>query len=352
MDQRRIVQLQKQWWKRTNRQVLASHYAPVSVPYGGLDIEIPVNEIGPRKLANAEARMKAQEFTGGDTLIVEGVNFSVAMVPAIAGAGFAYDQHTSWSIPATDRIEDLRIRRFDPGHPRMAEYVKRLEQLLKHWSWQTYLPSLADYLGPMDILAGLLGPENLAVALYERPEDVKSRAMDAAEFLREMIAYELRLHRDAGMVEGVTDVFSMWLPGTGVRMSEDFSALVGPEHFHEFFVEPLSRVFESVDSAFLHTHSAAIQCMGGFVGVRNIGAIELGNDPGGPGLERRIEAGRMVQARGLPLQMGSWNMPLPMSEMERLVKGLDPRGLIVRFQAQSMEEARELYAAVKEWGVG
>jgi hypothetical protein len=350
VDQRSIVELQKQWWKRTNPQVLASHYAPVSTPYWGLDLHVPPAQIGERKRACAEVRARAQEFTGGDTLIVERIDFSVAMVPAIAGAGFQYDQHTSWSIPITDRIQDLRVSRFDPNHPLMVEYVKRLEQLLKHWSWETYLPSLADYLGPMDILAGLLGPQNLAMALYEEPAEVNKRAMDAAEFLRDMIAYEIQLHRDAGMTDGIAEGFSVWLPGTGVRPSEDFSALVGLEHFQEFFIEPLSHVFQGLDSCFLHTHSAAIQCVPGFLQLRNLGAIEFGNDPGGPTLDQRIEAGRLIQSHGVPLQMGSWNIPLPLADMERLVKSLDPRGLLVRFQTGSLEEARDLYQATKSWG--
>jgi hypothetical protein len=36
--------------------------------------------------------------------------------------------------------------------------------------------------------------------------------------------------------------------------------------------------------------------------------------------------------------------------MEKLVKSLDQRGLMVRFQTNSLEEARDLQIAVKEWG--
>ncbi|MBI5723826.1 MAG: hypothetical protein HZA50_07710 [Planctomycetes bacterium] len=350
MDQRKTVELQRRWWKRQNTEVLAGHYCPVKTSFGGLDLDIPPKDIGQRKRANAQALLEAAEKTGSDVLVAEGVNFSVAMVPAVAGAGFAHDEHTSWSIPVAQCIADVKVNKFDRGNPMWVQYERRLEELLKHWGWDSYLPSLADYLGPMDILAGMLGPENLSIALMEEPDEVRRRAMDAADFLREMIAYEVSLHRSAGMTEGVTNCFGIWLEDSGVLGSEDFSALVGLGHFREFFVEPLSRVYESLDSCFLHMHSAAIQCLPGILEVSNLGGIELGNDPGGPDLDKRIAAGRMIQQAGKPLQMGSWNIPLSMADMERIVKSLDPRGLLIRFQAKSQEEARDLYQAVKQWG--
>ncbi|MEI8195133.1 MAG: hypothetical protein WCI73_04420 [Phycisphaerae bacterium] len=350
MDQRPIIERQRQWWRRENTQVLVGHYFPVTVPYEGLDNDVAPQDIGWRKQANAEANMKAAETAGSDMLVVERVDFSVAMVPAIAGAGYARDQHTSWSVPVAEQIGDVRIKPFNRADPLWVQYEQRLEDLLKHWAWDSYLPSLADYLGPMDILAGMMGPENLALAMIEEPMEVQKRAMDAADFLVDMIAYEVGLHRSAGMRDGVTDGFEVWLEGTGVRGSEDFAALVGLDHFRQFFVEPLSRVYGSLNSCFLHTHSAAIQCFPGILEVHNLGAVELGNDPGGPGWERRVAAGRLVQAAGKPLQMGSWNVPLPREQMEAIVRGLDQRGLMVRFQAANAAEARELGAAVREWG--
>jgi hypothetical protein len=272
------------------------------------------------------------------------------MVPAIAGTGFSHSDHTSWAEPVAAKITDVKINKFDRNHPLWVAYERRLEELLKHWSWDSYLPSLADYVGPMDILSGMLGPANLSIAMMDEPDEVRKRAMDAADFLRDMIGYEVSLHRSAGMTEGVTDCFGIWLEGTGVRGSEDFSALVGLEHFRNFFVAPLSRVYTSLNSCFLHTHSAAIQCMPGILEVDNLGGIELGNDPGGPGLEQRIAAGRLVQQAGKPLQMGSWNIPLSLADMEHIVTSLEPQGLMVRFETRSQSEARDLYQAVKEWG--
>ncbi|NLS91992.1 MAG: hypothetical protein GXX96_07405 [Planctomycetaceae bacterium] len=342
MNLRDKVELHKRWWARTNDAPLVGPYVPLDMPFGGLDINVPPARMAERALRNAEVAHHAP----GDMLVVARANFSVAHVPAIAGAGFQYDEHTSWSVPVASSISELRVKPFDPNHPLFIEYVRRLEPLLEHWSWDTYLPGLDDYLGPLDVLAGLLGPGNLAIAMMEEPDEVKKHAMDAAQTVRDMLHYELRLHREAGLTEGVTDGFSVWLPGAGVRMSEDFSALVGDRQFREFFIEPDSLIYESVDSSFLHVHSAAHRCMPGILDCRKLGAIEFGNDPNGPDLDTRIACGRMVQEKGLPLQMGSWNMPLEEGDVRKLVTSLDPRGLIVRLQAESIEHANELNAMV------
>ncbi|HCE45256.1 MAG TPA: hypothetical protein DET40_17085 [Lentisphaeria bacterium] len=345
MDNRSIAELHKKWWKRENSQILVSNYFPVRIPCGGLDIEIPPSQMAARKMANAAAI--ADAGVPSDTLNVQAVNFGPALLPAMAGAGFEYDAHTSWSVHAYDSANLAKVETFDPKHPLWQKYIQRLEPLLENWRWDTYLPSLADYLGPMDIVAGLIGSEKLAMELYDNPDDVKRLAADAAKLLSETISCELELHRKAGLADGVTDGFSVWLPGRGVRLSEDFSTLVGPGQFQEFFHQPDSYVCEKFDSVFMHVHSGASQCLPGFLDVRKMGAIEFGNDPNGPGTDDRIEAGKLVQKKGHPLQFSSWNIRLDKEEILKIVKSLDPKGLLVRFQTDSIEEARDLYNMIK-----
>ncbi len=345
MDNSAIAELHRKWWKRENEEILVSNYFPLNTPYGGLDIDVPPSQMAMRKKANAMAVAEAD--VPSDTLNVQGVGFGPALLPALAGAGFEYDANTSWSVHAYDSANLAKVNAFDSEHPLWQKYIRRLEPLLENWSWDTFLPSLADYLGPMDIVAGLIGSEKLAIELYDNPGDVRRLAMDAARLLSEAINYEIELHRKAGLIDGVTDVFSVWLPGRGVRLSEDFSTLVGPDQYNEFFHEPDSYVCSSFDSVFMHVHSGAAQCIPGFIGVERMGAIEFGNDPNGPGVDDRIETARLVQGKGLPLQMTSWNIRLMEEEILKMVKSLDHRGLLVRFQTDSIGEARDLYGLIK-----
>ena len=80
------------WWRRSNTVPLVKNWCPIPTPCGGLDIEVPVNEIAGRKLRNAEAHLASPALQ--DSLVTAGVNFSTALYPAVAGTGFTYDRHT------------------------------------------------------------------------------------------------------------------------------------------------------------------------------------------------------------------------------------------------------------------
>lgn len=343
MTNREKIRLHEAWWHRENPEPLVAPFIPATFQYGGLDIAVPPTEIAARKKADSAVAASLP----GDRLTVACVNFGPAFLPALAGAGFEHDGHTSWSVPAFHTAAEAKVRPFDPNHPLFVEYRRRLEPLLENWSWDTYLPGLADYLGPVDIAAGLLGPETLAMEILDNPDAVRRLAGETARFVADALDFERDLHRQAGVSSGTTECFGVWLPGRGARLSEDFAVLVGPKAYDAFFVEADALACRNCDHVFMHVHSAACRHVSGFLGNPAINAIELGNDPNGPGLDERLAAARRIQQSGRALQFGSWNIPLPAAEIEQAMKSLDPAGLIVSFQLQPGEDAAEHIAWVK-----
>jgi hypothetical protein len=341
------VRLHQEWWNRTNEVPLALIYTHLPAgrlpPRRGLDVDVPPDEIAERKRAGAELQTLAPK----ETLVTGYVNFATALIPAMLGAGFEYNEHTSWAIPTVDTILDVKITPFDPGQPLFRMYIERVEAMLAGWTWDTYLPATYGYLGPLDLLAGLLGPQRLATELYDHPTHVKGKAIEAALFLVDMMRYELALFRRAGITGGTPCAFSYWLPGDGFLFSEDFCALTSRKHYAEFFGEADSLFCRAVDSAFLHVHSAGAQCMPAILENPSIRGIELANDAGNRDIRVVIEAAKLVQAKGLPLQVSSWEHPLEPAEMALILNELDPHGLLVAFQARSLEEAKVLYQAIK-----
>ncbi len=345
------IRLHQQWWNRANELPLALIYtplpptpAPQHLPRrGGLDVDVPPEEIAERKRASAEEQYLAPK----ETLVTGYVNFATALIPAMLGAGFEYNDNTSWAIPAVDSIVDVKITPFDPTQPLFRAYIERVEAMLAGWTWDTYLPATYAYLGPLDLLAGLLGPQRLATELYDHPDHVKGKAVEAADFLVEMMRYELALFRKAGITGGTPCAFNYWLPGDGFLFSEDFCALTSRKHYAEFFLEADIVFCRAVDSAFLHVHSAGAQCMPAILENPYVRGIELANDAGNRNIRVVIDAARLVQATGLPLQVSSWEHPLEEWEMALVLDELDPHGLLVAFQARSLEEATELYLMIK-----
>ena len=345
-DARRLVELHEAWWNRRNTRPLVKNWCPMKVPFGGLDVNVPVSEIGERKLRNAEARHASKALQ--DWPVTAGVNFATALYPAAAGAEYMFDRHTSWTVPGVSSVRDIRIGPFDPGQGLYAEYVKRLEAVLERWSWDTYLPVTSGYDGPGDILAGFVGPEVLAIELYEHPSDVKAAIEMATDFMCEVVAFERGLFESAGVRDASATTFGTIQPGYAGLFVEDFTALIGPDHYREFFLDADRRIVQQFDSVLFHTHSAGFRNIAVMLDLPPNTAIEFGNDPKGPATAERIGVVKSILGDGRPAVCGSWDIPLPEEDIDCIVSALPAEGLDVRFQCRTAEEALELYERIKE----
>jgi hypothetical protein len=200
----------------------------------------------------------------------------------------------------------------------------------------------------MDVLSALLGPEKLALELLDHPDEVRRHAADAARGLAEMMDYEVSLFRAAGFTDGMASRFAMWLPGDGALFAEDFGALVGEAHYREFFSEADATVLATLPASLYHVHSGGAACVPAILDMPGVTAMELSNDPNGPPLDDYLAAAGAIQQAGHPLQLSNWRKPLTRRQMARFIHELDPRGLIVRFEAESVQESRELTRWLKQ----
>ena len=343
MTIRETIELQMQWWRRENNRPLVGTFAPAHYPYGGMDMDVKPSEIVERKVAN----IRAGACVPGDDVPVAFPDFGTAFIPALAGAGFEYDGHTTWSIPCASSITDVKIPAFDREHPLWKKFIALMKPLLAGWTWETYIPAATVMIGPMDILSGLVGPQTLAMELHEYPELVMARAMEATKLFNDIFDEQVKMIRAAGMTEGMADWMRTWMPGTGVCYSEDFAALCGEAHFRQFFLPADSQIMPRLDKAYLHLHSGAMACLPAVLEIPGLSAIELSNDPSGPAMPRLIKAGQQIQAAGVRLQMSNWEHPISREELDALLTQLDPRGLKITLQARSLDEAQELYRYAK-----
>jgi hypothetical protein len=132
-----------------------------------------------------------------------------------------------------------------------------------------------------------------------------------------------------------------------VLLSEDFTALIGPQHYQDVFAEADAYVYGRLDSVQLHVHSAALPCLDALMAVPGLGAIEISTDPRGPDLAARLAAAQRVQARGLPLHLDCWEFSLAPAELETSMRALQPQGLLFRPQTVSLAEAWRLYEQLR-----
>lgn len=336
--QQKTVDLHLSWWKRENRRPLIGHFAPLHLPHSGLDIDVPVEAIPARKIANA----KAQAFLAQDLLVTQRVDFGPALLPALAGAGFEHDGSTSWNHAVVSSCRDATVAPFNPDHPLYRAYAERRDAMLKGWDG-SFIPGHTNNVGPFDILAGIVGPETLAMDMLDDPQRVIALGEQAADFFSAFMHEEIKACRKVGLMDGMSDLYSIWFPNNGIRMVEDYSALVGPDLVESVLQPVVRRAVASFDSALFHTHSAAYRGLLPLTDTGILTAVEFGTDPGGPDLDTRLKTAQQLQAAGHPVQYGSWKYPLTPAERARVFAELNPKGLMVRFQAESPDEALRWY---------
>jgi hypothetical protein len=203
--------------------------------------------------------------------------------------------------------------------------------------------------GPSDICASLRGPTELACDLYEFAEQVRLLTQMAAEAWK---AHASALHRRIPLYDGGTVTqWSIWTPGRGAALQEDFSSVISPRQYRDLFL-PLDRELAAcADITWMHIHSGAIHLVGEVLRAEEIRGVQIVQDGvAGPGLSQVIPVMQRVQAQGRCLIIRKYSM----RELETILPHLSPRRLAIDTYATSDERAnrwiRDL--TTRQWPLG
>jgi len=161
--------------------------------------------------------------------------FGPGVLAAMLGSQLDNSRGQIWFLPCEEDITKLQIA-YDPEN----KWAKRIKDLYRagidRWNGSVIM-TLPDLGGIMDILASLIGAENLMFALVDEPEEVK-------RVQREIQRAWYEAYRDFSEALAPQGAITDW---NGILSRErgyipqcDFSYMLGPEMFDEF-VMPILR---------------------------------------------------------------------------------------------------------------
>ncbi len=345
MDLEDKIELHRLFWQGGAPRPLLGFFFTEQGPPGemppcpAIDIDTPVEDVVEKYRAAAARAARAP----GDRVPEISLNYGTSFLPALAGAEYREDGHTSWCIPTGKTAEELRVEEFDPDRPLWRGYARKLRALVEA-DIPGAVVSTGALTGPMEALLGLLGGEQLSLDMFDSPDAVKERAGELTRlFLRVFEAQWELLGQPAGNAG-----FRVYVPGRSCLFSEDGLALVGPDQFDQFFREPIERLCRPLDVPFIHTHSAALPCYEKLGEVEELAGIEISNDPGGPPLEALIEAGTRFQAEGKSVMFSNWMRPLTEDQVEMLLDAADERRSLVTLTVETLDDAERYLTKVRE----
>jgi len=284
----------------------------------------------------AKCRLVAARQVDDDFFPVARVYFGTAMMVALAGGNFSCDGATTWAHPAAGSALGLDVPPFDEDLPLWRNYTKKL-RALRDADIPGVMIGLPDLIGPLDIAAGLLGSEQLALDMMSEPEAVAEVLAKCADLWKQVFDFHVR---ELGLREGgMVTVFDNFLPGRSALWSEDFSALIGLETYRKFGLAHDGALARHLDSSLIHVHSAAGRCLPAIKNIEKLSVVEISNDPNGPPLASILEWAAEIQQAGKSVMLSNWERPLSDGEVDAILQTLDPRRLLVTLQCADDAQA-------------
>ena len=223
----------------------------------------------------------------------------------------------------------------DPTNEWYRKTVELLEAAGKRAPGRYYL-GVPDLNGPGEILSRLRGPEKLAVDLIENPRRVH-------EALRKLNRTWLEcFHNLMDVIHRYVDGYIYWMgiwsdrPSTDLQC--DFSIMISPEMFDEFFLPYLEEQTEWVERTIYHLDGpGAARHLDSLLSLPRLTGIQWVPGAGAPPMSEWMDLLRRVQQAGklLFITCQDW-------EVEPILKGLSPEGLLVDVRTTTVQKGREI----------
>ena len=301
-------------------------------------------DLDPARLVADHVRMIDEGAIIEDDLIrgVGPMQVAVPFIPGILGCRarvlgenvMGEEEHRDWSAALTLRLET--------GNPWYRKYLELAEALAAEADGRFPVSHGAE-IGPTDMHAVVRGHAQSILDLVEEPEKSAELLWRCGEIFRDLTTEVWR--RLPRFHDGFFDAqYSLWAPGSIVRMQEDATAVYSPELYRRL-VQPVDRMIaRTFDCSFLHLHSTSMFLLDAFLEIEEIRCYEVNNDASGPPIEEMLPHFQKIQAHGKPLLIRGAFTP---RELRLLRDHLEPRGLFLLIMVRGMREIEALRPIVQ-----
>lgn len=231
------------------------------------------------------------------------------------------DDATSWVRPFVEDLAEYDPV-LDPAN-RWWRYMCDLLDALCESCGGDYVIGIPDLHGGGDSLAAVRHPDRLALDLFDRPGEVTRLMATLARIYRQVFDdYIARLGR-------VQDGSSTWLTaysrGTYTALQNDFSGLVSPDMFVEFFLPEIVELAGYLDNSIYHLDGpSALGNLPHLLGVDALDGIQWVPGAGAKPMTEWIGVCREVLEAGKCLHVSA-----PADEVPLLLEQLPHEGLAV-----------------------
>jgi len=294
----------------------------------------------------ALARLSNAEYLG-ETLPIAYPNLGPEIFSSFYGCPINFgDYGTSWTEPIIEDWSQAEPIALDENSP----YLLKLEEMTDAYlavAEDKFIVGMTDWHPGGDWLAGLRDPQNLAMDMIMYPEEVKA-ALEIAEkdYFRLYDRYYAKL-REAG--HPITSWLTLISDGKYYIPSNDFSAMVSPAMYDEFFLPGIRRECQFLDASIYHLDGpGALRHLDSILSIPELNAVQWVFGAGNEGYHRWVDVYHRIQSAGKGAQV-----ICAYDEIPQVLETLQPEGLFLSVSGVPDREAGlDLLKRLEQWTAG
>jgi len=283
----------------------------------------------------------------GDALPVAMPNLGPEIFASFYGCPIHFgDVGTSWTDPILEEWGDADDLTLDWQSP----YLQKMEELTDVFIERgrgLWITGMTDWHPGGDAVAALRDPQRLAVDLITNPDDVQRLLVRLEKDYWRVYEHFYQRLRAAGLP------ITSWIPlvheGRYYIPQNDFSCMISPGMFAEFFLDGIRRECQHLDRSIYHLDGpAALRHLDALLAIPELHAIQWVYGAGNEGYERWVPVYRRIQQAGKGMQVS-----VAFDEVPQVIETLDPHGVYLSVGGvPSVEAGEALLRELERWCTG
>jgi len=282
------------------------------------------------------------------------VDFGPGSMAGYVGSNIVFNEDTVWFEECVKDWEGFPEIKFDPDNKWWKKHYQLVKDVARLADGDFYI-GMPDIMENIDVLASLRGAQDMIFDMIDNPDIVTQRIKEVSDSYFDYYNrfFELIYNEEDG--GSAYTVFQIWGEGKTAKIQCDFSAMMSPDNFKDFIVEPLREQAKKLDYVLYHLDGPdSIKHLDALMEIKEIDALQWTSGDHGPDgtfedwyeiYDKAREAGKSIWVKVYSGEFEDW-----IKNAERLVKRYGSHSLFFHFPEMSLVEAERLIDhADKHW---
>jgi hypothetical protein len=233
-----------------------------------------------------------------------------------------------WPLRVFDREwyrkEPLEIHVNEEWFEKLLEFTR---YLIDHFHPDYLVTQDVPSRGPGDLLALMMGAENMYAGMYAHPKEIKRLVNRVAEIFIKVASAQFDLIPK--FQDGYCNQFGLWSHGTSIWIQEDLATNLSPQLIREFLLPADEKILRKFHYSVFHTHSGCIRLSEMVSDLDCLRAVEVVTDPHGPPVMNLLPILGRIQKKKPLVFRDTVDRPFTLEERSKLRSELASGGCLL-----------------------